>query len=92
MQITMNLFWVACLVLLINLPFGYWRSGAEKFSKQWFLAVHIPVPFVIALRIFSHLGWHLITFPIIITAFFMGQFLGGKATILLKKRKNNNIL
>ena len=86
MDIVTKLVLVACLVFLINLPFGYWRSSVEKFSKQWFLAVHIPVPFVIALRIFSHLGWHLITFPIIITAFFMGQFLGGKVRILLKKR------
>src|SRR5947209_7259767 len=30
--------------------------------------------FIIALRIFSGLGWRLITFPVLIGAFFAGQF------------------
>jgi hypothetical protein len=42
------------------------------------LAVHTPVPFVIALRFLSGLGWHLHTFPVMVGAFFTGQFLGGK--------------
>jgi hypothetical protein len=69
---------VAAAVLVLNLPFGYWRKNVKKFSLQWFLSVHLPVPFVIAFRVFSGLGWHLITFPVLITAFFLGQFLGGK--------------
>ena len=74
----MNIWIVAALVVLLNLPFGYWRGGVDKFSRQWFLAVHIPVPFVIALRILSGLGWHFSTFPVMIGAFFIGQFAGGK--------------
>jgi hypothetical protein len=74
----MNIWTVAALVVLLNLPFGYWRGGVEKLSRQWFLAVHLPVPFIIAFRIFSGLGWHLATFPIMIGAFFIGQFVGGK--------------
>ncbi len=72
---------VAFAVFLINLPFGYWRANSEKFSKQWFLAIHIPVPFVILLRIFSDIGWHFITFPVLIFSFFLGQFLGGKLVV-----------
>ena len=68
---------VAGTVLTLNLPFGYWRSQVKRFSTQWFLAVHIPVPFVIALRILSGLGWRFITFPVMIGAFFTGQLLGG---------------
>jgi hypothetical protein len=69
---------VAAIVFLLNLPFGYWRARVRKFSAQWILAVHLPVPLVIACRIFSGLGWHLITFPVMIGAFFCGQFVGGK--------------
>jgi hypothetical protein len=73
----LNLWTVAVLVLLVNLPFGYWRSGVRKFSLQWFLAVHLPVPLVIGLRLVSGLGFQLATFPVIVGAFFAGQFLGG---------------
>jgi hypothetical protein len=67
----------AVAVLLLNLPFGYWRGGVERFSRAWFLAVHIPVPFVIAIRFLAHLGWHFVTFPVLVGAFFVGQFAGG---------------
>ncbi len=73
----MNIWSVAALVVLLNLPFGYWRASAKKFTRPWFLAVHIPVPFVIALRIASGLGWQPATFPIMIGAFFAGQYIGG---------------
>jgi hypothetical protein len=73
----MNLWSVASIVLLLNLPFGYWRSRVRKFSLPWILAVHLPVPMIIALRIYSGIGWQLISFPIMISAFFGGQYLGG---------------
>jgi hypothetical protein len=73
----MRLAIIAFLVFLINLPFGYWRAGAAKFSRQWFLAIHLPVPIVIALRIVSELGFQLVTFPVMIGAFFLGQYGGG---------------
>ncbi len=73
----MHILSVATLVFLLNLPFGYWRANEQKLSRRWFLAIHLPVPFVIALRVFSGLGWQFITFPILIGAFFAGQFAGG---------------
>jgi hypothetical protein len=73
----MKLFIVAILVLLVNLPFGYWRSQVPAKSRQWFLAIHLPIPFIIALRVMSGLGWQLSSFPVLIGAFFFGQFLGG---------------
>ncbi len=74
----MDLLSVAAIAAVLNLPFGYWRANAEKFSRQWFLAVHLPVPFIIALRVLSGLGWHFATFPVMFGAFFAGQFLGGE--------------
>ncbi len=73
----MKLWYIAVAVYLLNIPFGYWRENVRKFSTQWILAVHLPVPFVIALRIFGRLGWHLSTFPVLIGAYFTGQFFGG---------------
>lgn len=74
----MRLWIVALAVFLINLPFGYWRARVPKLSRQWFLAVHLPVPLVIALRLFSGLGWQLLSFPVLVGAFFLGQFIGGQ--------------
>ena len=69
---------VAIAVLLLNLPFGYWRSKVKKFSLQWFLAIHIPVPFVILLRIYSNIGFELYTYPVLVGSFFLGQFIGAR--------------
>ncbi len=81
----MSIWSVAALAALINLPFGYWRANAGKFSRQWFLAVHLPVPLVIGLRIASGLGFQLATFPVMIAAFFLGQLAGGQLHGMLKK-------
>ena len=79
----MNLWSVAIIVFVLNIPFGYWRASTKRFSLQWFLSIHIPVPAVIALRVFSGIGWQPITFPIFIGAFFLGQILGGKLHLWL---------
>jgi hypothetical protein len=68
---------VAGGVFALNLPFGYWRAGVPKFSFAWFLAVHLPVPVVVALRLMCRLGWHPVTFAVLVAAFFFGQFCGG---------------
>jgi hypothetical protein len=72
----MNILSVALIVFFINLPFGYWRANVKKFSLPWFLSIHAPVPLVIAIRVLSGLGWQFVTFPIMVCAFFGGQFLG----------------
>ncbi|MEQ9729330.1 MAG: hypothetical protein ABOK23_01805 [Candidatus Methanoperedens sp.] len=68
------------MVFLLNLPFGYLRSNASKFSRQWMMAVHIPVPFVFLLRIISGLNWTAI--PLLVLSDVAGQIAGGK----LRKR------
>ena len=74
----MDLLSAAVVVVGINVPFGYWRANVRKLSFPWFLAVHAPVPLVIAVRLLSGLGWHFITFPVLIGAFLCGQLLGGR--------------
>lgn len=65
-------------VLLFNIPFGYWRAGVKRFSLQWILAIHLPVPFVILLRLYSDIGFALYTYPVLVTAYFLGQLSGSK--------------
>jgi len=75
----MTVLWtVAALVFVLNIPFGYWRARVRKFSLQWILAIHLPVPLVIAFRVLWGLGWQFVTFPVLIGAFFLGQFAGGR--------------
>ena len=87
---SLKLWIIAAIVFLLNLPFGYWRSRVRKFSLPWVLAVHIPVPVIIALRIYTGLGWQFITFPVLIGAFFAGQYTGGKANSLLSNLRNGS--
>ena len=63
-------------VLILNLPFGYWRAGLRKLSISWFVAIHAPVPLVFALRMGFGLGFRWVNVPIFATMFFTGQFLG----------------
>jgi len=82
-----KILFIAFIILMINLPFGFWRAGVKKLSVRWFLAVHIPVVLIILIRFTSQLGWHLITFPFIIGGYFAGQFLGGKFLLLYKGKQ-----
>lgn len=64
---------VTLIVFLLNIPFGYWRANVRKFSLQWALAIHIPVPVIIVLRIFSDIGFAWVTYVFLVSAFFAGQ-------------------
>ncbi|MEW5934906.1 MAG: hypothetical protein AB1816_15130 [Bacillota bacterium] len=76
---------VAVAVLLINIPFGYWRAAVPRLSREWIAAVHLPVPVVILLRIASGLGWKWATFPLLVGAFFLGQLAGGQVRRLTSR-------
>ncbi|AFM41217.1 hypothetical protein Desaci_2258 [Desulfosporosinus acidiphilus SJ4] len=78
-------FIVSIIVILLNIPFGYWRENVKKFSLPWFLSVHLPVPIIIFLRLYFGLGWALFTFPILIGSYFAGQLLGARLHILWSK-------
>lgn len=84
----MTLIDVAVIIFVFNIPFGYWRANVKKFSIEWILAIHLPVPVVIAFRIFSGIGFAFITYPVLVGAFFGGQFTGSKIYHLMKKNPN----
>jgi hypothetical protein len=87
-MLPMKLLLISGVVLLLNLPFGYWRAHVRKFSLPWYLAVHLPVPLVISLRLASGIGWHKISFPFLIGAYFGGQLLGGRIHRGRSKRRS----
>ncbi len=70
---------------LVNLPFGWWRARLRKFSPAWFVAIHAPVPIVIALRFALGLPFRWIALPVFVVAYFGGQFVGSR--LRLRRRR-----
>lgn len=62
--------------LLVNVPFGAWREHVEKFSPEWFVAVHVTVPFVAMLRKAVLMPKHAMVFTIL--AAILGQVIGSR--------------
>jgi hypothetical protein len=62
--------------LMLNLPFGYVRAKARKYSFRWFLYIHVPIPFIFIARTLSHV--QIAYIPIFVVAAVIGQILGGK--------------
>lgn len=67
---------ITLLAFVLNIPFGYFRKKARKFSVKWWLCIHMPIPLVIAARIALQVDY--IYIPLFIIAAVVGQFLGGK--------------
>lgn len=86
----MNEFWhlseVVAITFLINLPFGFWRASLKKLSFLWFLAIHLPIPFIVLMRFMFHLGFQLYTYPFLVGAFFFGQFIGARYFVKIHPR------
>jgi len=69
---------ISAFAFILNLPFGYIRKSAKKYSLKWFLCIHVPVPMVIIARIATHTGYTFI--PVFILVSIAGQVCGGKIT------------
>ncbi len=77
---------VAILTFLINIPFGYWRAKVRKLSKEWFLAIHLPVPFIVFFRILFGVKLNLYTLVVFVVSFFVGQRVGILLNNLLREK------
>lgn len=61
---------------LVNLPFGWLRRNEKKFTFKWWLYIHLPIPLIIALRIWLHINpWWI---PGIIAVAILGQVVGSR--------------
>jgi F0F1-type ATP synthase membrane subunit a len=67
---------LAVAVIGINVPFGYWRSGARKFSKAWFFHVHGSIPLAILCRMLAGIQWTIAVGALLIGSYIVGQTLG----------------
>ncbi len=71
----------AIIVFFLAFPFGFWRVKSRFKSRDWMLAIHIPVVFIILLRIYNKLHFHInfswwsVLYNVI--AFMSAQFLAG---------------
>lgn len=62
--------------LSVNVPLGYLREGARKYSAVWFLYIHLSIPLIAFLRISSRMSpWFI---PLFILCALAGQLIGGK--------------
>ena len=67
---------VLVVVLMVTLPFGFYRAYTRKLSLRWFLAIHLPVPLVFLARFEAHLSYTFIPFTCL--AFTTAQLLGSR--------------
>jgi len=63
--------------LLSNIPLGYLREGAPRFSLRWFVFIHLSIPFIIGLRIANDVSWRAIPFTLALAL--AGQIIGSRA-------------
>jgi len=73
------------LAIGINLPFGAYRTTTRKFSWRWFVAIHLPIPFVILMRLSFGLGWWFV--PFMLASAVTGQLLGSWLFHLWRARR-----
>ncbi len=77
--IAYTLMLLAALIIaafILNLPFGYFRVKTRKFSIQWFLYIHLPIPFIFILRTLAGFGIKIV--PLMIAGAVVGQVIGGR--------------
>lgn len=72
------------LALIISIPCGYIRQNYPKYSFMWFFLIHLPIPFIVLLRMKAGLSWHFI--PFTLCGSFAGQIIGGAVS---RRRKLN---
>jgi hypothetical protein len=81
MQVVIATIGLILLAFIISVPCGYLRQNFKKYSFMWFLLIHIPIPFIVLLRLKAGLSWHYI--PLTLGGSVAGQLIGG----VLSRRK-----
>ncbi len=87
----MNNITFAVIVFLLAFPFGFWRVKSKFKSRDWMLAIHIPVAFIIILRIYNkfhfHIGFSWISVLYNVIAFISAQYIAGLIYRVYKKNE-----
>jgi hypothetical protein len=82
MQALLTVFGLIVLAFVISVPCGYLRQNYKKYSFMWFLLIHLPIPFIVLLRVKAGLGWQVI--PFTLGGSVAGQIVGG---IISRRRR-----
>jgi len=69
----------------LNLPFGAYRVTVRKLSVKWFLAIHLPIPFIFLLRM--SVGYSPWFIPWLFVGAVSGQIIGGRAFDWYRRRR-----
>jgi len=67
---------IAAGALAVNVPLGYLREGARKYSAAWFLWVHLSVPAIAFFRVRGRIT--LWAIPVFAACAVAGQLVGGR--------------
>lgn len=76
-------------IFFINVPLGVWRASVNKFSIQWFMAIHLSVPVIVLLR--NEIGLADIFIPLTLFAAMLGQYYGGKLSVLCRQKHHMKV-
>ncbi len=63
---------ISCI--MINIPFGMLRAKTKKFSIQWILCIHAPIPISAVFRRVAGYGWGYL--PLFLLFSIIGQAIG----------------
>ncbi len=72
----------------LNLPFGAWRATVKRFSLQWFLSIHLPIPLILLLRTSLELSARYIVVSLVCAV--AGQLLG--SWLLTRQRSRRHVV
>lgn len=70
------------LAFVISVPCGYLRQNYRKYSFMWFFLIHLPIPFIVLLRIEAGFDWHVV--PLTLSGSIVGQVAG---SMISRRRK-----
>ncbi len=85
-----NLF-LAVFTFIVAFPFGFWRARSKFRSRDWMLAVHIPVVFIVIARLINkyyfNIGFSWESLLMNLTAFFLAQYSAGLIYKFVKRSR-----
>lgn len=65
---------LVAVAVALNVPFGTYRATVPRLSLRWFLAIHLPIPLIVLLRIGAGYGFDFI--PWLLMGTVAGQIVG----------------
>jgi len=75
MQASIPVIGLILFAIVVNIPCGYLRENYRRLSFMWFLMIHIPIPFIVLLRVSGGFSWHIL--PLTLAGAIVGQLVGG---------------